>query len=67
MTPIEQLITKLELKRNLWKADGNATERRIRGSYVDAIIEAKHFLEKETKALDDAYDKGFKDAQPIKN
>jgi len=54
-TAMQQLIDALEHKRDAWKADGNISERRIRGSYVDAIITAKELLELEKQQITKSY------------
>ena len=46
-TALTELIEELGQKRDMWKADGSATERRIRGAYVDAIGMAKNLLKEE--------------------
>jgi len=55
---MQELIKKLEQKRDLWKVDGNITERRMRGVYVDAIVLAKERMQQEKEQIIDAYTAG---------
>lgn len=57
-TAMQELIKKLEQKRDLWKVDGNITERRMRSVYVDAIVLAKERMQQEKEQIIDAYTAG---------
>jgi len=46
---MQQLIEKLEEKRDWFKADGNISDRQSRGIYVDCIIKATELLEAEKR------------------
>ena len=46
-TAMQEMIKKLEEKRDMWKSDGKLSDRQIRGTYVIAILIAKELLEME--------------------
>ena len=52
-TAMQELIERLEIKRDMWKADGKLSDRQIRGTYVIAIMVAKELLETERQQLMD--------------
>jgi len=56
-------IKQLEEKRDMFKPDGNISERRSRGAYVDAIMIAKGLLEDEKlqqkNLVTESFDQGF--------
>jgi hypothetical protein len=54
-TAIQEMIKKLEEKRDMWKSDGKLSDRQIRGTYVIAILIAKELLEMEKQQIIDAY------------
>ena len=62
-TTLQKLIKKIEEKRDMFKPDGNASERRSRGAYVDAIIMANQLIEVEKiehkKLVEESFDQGF--------
>lgn len=60
-TALQQLIENLQEKRDMWKADGNLQERRMRGAYIDAIIMAKQLISKEVSQTMKAYDEGYRE------
>jgi len=53
LTPMMELIEKLEQLRDLHSATGNLSERTARGKYVFAILEAKKLLPKEKQVIED--------------
>lgn len=57
-TALTELIEELEQKRDMWNADGNMSDRRIRGAYIDAIIVAKGLASIEEKQIKDAANGG---------
>lgn len=61
-TAMQEMIKKLEEKRDMWKADGKLSDRQIRGAYVTAILIAKELLEMEKQQIIDAYQQGFNNA-----
>jgi len=44
---MQELIGRLEVKRDMWKADGKLSDRQTRGTYTISILVAKELLEKE--------------------
>ena len=58
-TAMQELIKKLEQKRDLWKVNGNITERRMRGVYVDAIVLAKERMQQEKEQIVEAVQHGL--------
>jgi len=62
-TTLQKLIKKLEEKKDMFKPDGNVSERRSRGAYVDAIIMAKNLLNDEKlehkNIVLESFDQGF--------
>lgn len=58
-TAMQEMIKKLEEKRDMWKADGKLADRQIRGTYVIAILLAKELLELEKQQMIEMHDKGF--------
>lgn len=54
-TAMQELIKELEQKREMWKANGTTTERRIRGAYVDAIVMAKELILQEKEQLKNTF------------
>jgi len=62
-TTLQKLIKQLEEKRDMFKPDGNISERRSRGAYVDAVIMAKGLLEYEKleqkNLVTESFDQGF--------
>jgi hypothetical protein len=61
-TAMQEMIKKLEEKRDMWKADGKLSHRQIRGTYVIAILIAKELLEMEEQQIIDAYEDGYSDS-----
>jgi hypothetical protein len=57
-TAMQEMIKKLEEKRDMWKADGKLSDRQIRGAYVTAILIAKELLEMEKQQIIDALKEG---------
>jgi hypothetical protein len=53
-TAMQEMIKKLEEKRDMWKSDGKLSDRQIRGTYVTAILIAKELLEMEKQQIIDA-------------
>jgi hypothetical protein len=53
-TAMQEMIKKLEEKRDMWKADGKLSDRQIRGTYVIAILVAKELLEMEKQQIVEA-------------
>jgi hypothetical protein len=53
-TAMQEMIKKLEEKRDMWKSDGKLSDRQIRGTYVIAILVAKELLEMEKQQIIDA-------------
>jgi hypothetical protein len=58
-TAMQEMIKKLEEKRDMWKSDGKLSDRQIRGTYVIAILIAKELLEIEKQQIIDAYIDGY--------
>ena len=61
-TAMQEMIKKLEEKRDMWKADGKLSDRQIRGTYVIAILVAKELLEMEKQQIEVAYEVGYSDS-----
>jgi hypothetical protein len=62
-TTLQKLIKQLEEKRDMFKPNGNISERRSRGAYVDAIIMANGLLADEKlehkNLITESFDQGF--------
>lgn len=58
-TAMQEMIKKLEEKRDMWEADGKLSDRQIRGTYVIAILVAKELLEMEEQQIIDAFKRGL--------
>lgn len=58
-TPLQELIERLQEKKNMFSADGKKSDRDIRGSYVAAIMVAKSLLPKEKEVIQSSFFNGF--------
>lgn len=58
-TAMQEMIKKLEEKRDMFKAGGKLSDRQIRGTYVSAILIAKELLEMEKEQIIEARQDGY--------